>query len=211
VARYLAGDFATALTELQAYRRMTGRTDQNHLIADCLRGLDREIERVSEPVEAMLEDAKTPVDRQDEGVIVWAGALADDGQLPAARALVRRRLQHRPASTTEAVLASRLRLLVFAADLAHRDGDDAAARRYRAQIAAAAPELQEEVGAPDDDRPGTPDDAPADDDTPGSSDAAASPDATTGEHAEPGSLRSERDGHVEPEGSVEQLHFDELD
>ena len=150
VARYLDEDFASALTELQAYRRMTGRSDHNHLIADCLRGLGREMERIAEPIEAMLEDASTPEDRQDEGVIVWAAALADDGQVPAARAVLRRRLQHRPASRSEAVLASRLRVLILAADLAERDDDPDASRRYRAQIAAADPELRQEV-VPDDD------------------------------------------------------------
>ena len=35
-----------ALTELKAYRRMSGRADQNHIIADCLRALGRPAEAV---------------------------------------------------------------------------------------------------------------------------------------------------------------------
>ena len=38
-----------ALTELKAYKRMTGRADQNHLIADCLRGLGRPAEASRSP------------------------------------------------------------------------------------------------------------------------------------------------------------------
>ena len=145
VARYLDEDFAGALTELQAYRRMTGRTDQNHLIADCLRGLGRDLDRVTEPVEVLLEDSDAPADRQDEGVIVWASALADDGQVEAARALIRRRLQRASGRDDAAMSPGRLRLLVVAADLAARAGDETAARAYRDRIAAADPELHEEA------------------------------------------------------------------
>jgi hypothetical protein len=59
VACYLDGDWAKALTELQAYRRMTGRNDQNHLIADSLRGLGRDPSKVAEPVEELLADDRS--------------------------------------------------------------------------------------------------------------------------------------------------------
>src|SRR5439155_466722 len=39
MALYRAGRFQEALRELQAYRRLTGRLDQNHLIADSHRAL----------------------------------------------------------------------------------------------------------------------------------------------------------------------------
>src|SRR5262249_10903929 len=35
LALYRAGKYREALRELQAYRRITGRQDQNHLMADC--------------------------------------------------------------------------------------------------------------------------------------------------------------------------------
>ena len=35
-----------ALTELKAYRRISGRADQNHVMADCLRALGRPAEAV---------------------------------------------------------------------------------------------------------------------------------------------------------------------
>src|SRR6266487_5173676 len=46
IALYGLDQWQDALRELQAYRRMTGRVDQNHLIADSLRGLGRPAEAV---------------------------------------------------------------------------------------------------------------------------------------------------------------------
>src|SRR5437773_7800450 len=53
VARYRAGQYRDALRELQAYRRMTGRLDQNHLIADSYRGLGMPAKAVPVAVEAV--------------------------------------------------------------------------------------------------------------------------------------------------------------
>ncbi|MGH2635617.1 MAG: hypothetical protein ACRDHU_05665, partial [Actinomycetota bacterium] len=41
LALYRLERFREALTEMQAYRRMSGRADQNHIIADCLRAIGR--------------------------------------------------------------------------------------------------------------------------------------------------------------------------
>src|SRR6187455_3255296 len=41
LALYQLGRFREALTEMQAYRRMSGRADQNHIIADSLRAVGR--------------------------------------------------------------------------------------------------------------------------------------------------------------------------
>jgi hypothetical protein len=131
VACYLDGDWAKALTELQAYRRMTGRNDQNHLIADSLRGLGRDPAKVAEPVEELLADTKVRDDLRAEAVIVWAGALADAGDLAAARAVLRREL----ARVTDAGADHVLRLVTVAAELAERDGDAAAATALRAGLA----------------------------------------------------------------------------
>ncbi len=62
LALYRAGRFADALGELQAYRRITGRIDHNHLIADCYRAA---------------------------GAIVGASALADMGRTEAALSMLR--------------------------------------------------------------------------------------------------------------------------
>jgi hypothetical protein len=79
---YACGDFDTALTELRAYRRLSG--DQSHLplMADCERGLGRP--------ERALELAATPEakhlapDVARELRLVVAGARCDLGQHDAA-------------------------------------------------------------------------------------------------------------------------------
>jgi len=53
--RRLLSGMLGSITELKAYRRMTGRVDQNHLIADALRGLDRPADAV--PLVRQLSDA----------------------------------------------------------------------------------------------------------------------------------------------------------
>jgi hypothetical protein len=141
VARYLAEDWAGALTELQAYRRMSGRVDQNHLVADCLRALGREPDRIIEPLEERLADDDVAEDRRAEAVIVWAATLADGGDVAGGRAVLRRHLGRAGAEDA----AHDLRVRVLAAELAERAGDDEEARRLRAEISAAGPELLEEA------------------------------------------------------------------
>jgi tetratricopeptide (TPR) repeat protein len=79
---YACGDFEAALTDLRAYRRLSG--DQSHLplMADCERGLGRP--------ERALELAATPEAKELSGEvarelrIVVAGARSDRGQHDAA-------------------------------------------------------------------------------------------------------------------------------
>jgi predicted Zn-dependent protease len=130
VALYLDGAFDPALKELQAYRRMSGRNDQNHLIADCLRALDRPVDRIVEAAQALIDDEDAPVDRRVEAVIVWASALADHGDLEAARALMRQFRRRVDPPDPE----GRVRLAYVEADLAARHGDREAARRGFAEV-----------------------------------------------------------------------------
>jgi len=125
VASYLAEDYQTALGELSTYRRLTGRVDQNHLIADSLRALGRELDRIVEVASELVEQDQAPLDRRFEAAIVWAGAVADAGDLGAGRSVLRRMLTRHPDSGAE----HDLRLRSFAAELAERDEDpeDAAA------------------------------------------------------------------------------------
>jgi tetratricopeptide (TPR) repeat protein len=88
IALYRLERFGAALSELQSYRRMSGRADQNHLIADCLRALGR-AERVVPLVEEALR-AKIPNETKAEAVIVAASALADRGRYEEALAFLRR-------------------------------------------------------------------------------------------------------------------------
>lgn len=139
IARYLDEDWAGALTELQAYRRMTGRVDQNHVIADCLRALGRGLDRVAGVVEELLAEDRAPEDRRAEGVVVWASALADAGDVGAGRALLRRFLD-RPDTSEQ---PHDVRMRAVAARLAELDGDLEDARRQRARVADSEPELFE--------------------------------------------------------------------
>jgi tetratricopeptide (TPR) repeat protein len=78
-----------ALTELKAYKRFSGRPDQNHLIADCLRGLGRPQEAVPLAEEA-LRAGGVPNEAKAEAVIVAASALADQGRFAEALAFLGR-------------------------------------------------------------------------------------------------------------------------
>lgn len=118
VARYLAEDFAGAAKELQAYRRISGNVDQNHVLADCQRALGRDLSGLPELIGAM--EGTAPGDRVTEGIIVWASALADRGELAAGRALVERRAQELTGAELE---EHHLRLWYVCGDLAERAGD----------------------------------------------------------------------------------------
>lgn len=75
IAYYLAGRYKDAHRELVTYRRLSGRDDQNHLLADCARA-EGQHDKMRAYVEAMLEsDVDTA--RKAEGVMVLAGDRMD--------------------------------------------------------------------------------------------------------------------------------------
>ncbi|HEX9122008.1 MAG TPA: tetratricopeptide repeat protein [Actinomycetota bacterium] len=78
-----------ALSEMQAYRRMSGRADQNHIIADCQRGLGHP-ERAVPLAEEALGARGVSLTAKAEAVIVAASALADMGRYEQALGLLRR-------------------------------------------------------------------------------------------------------------------------
>lgn len=88
MALYGQGRWQEALQELKAYKRMTGRVDQNHLIADCLRGSGRPDQVV--PLAEEVLRAKVSNDVKAEAVIVAAAALADQGRFAEGLAFLRR-------------------------------------------------------------------------------------------------------------------------
>jgi tetratricopeptide (TPR) repeat protein len=88
IALYRAERFREALRELLAYRRMTGRLDQNHLIADCYRALGAP-EKAVDPAREALKAARLPDDVRAEAAIVGASALADLGRYTEALSMVR--------------------------------------------------------------------------------------------------------------------------
>ena len=137
VALYQMGRFADAASELQAYRRFSGRQDQNHVLADCLRALGRDLDRITETAGALVADDTAPVERRAEAAIVWAAAVADSGDLGAARAVLRRFLDGYDLGEQE----HDLRLLYLEGDLADRAGDTDEARRAFERIRAVDPDL----------------------------------------------------------------------
>lgn len=86
IAAYACGDWAQALAELRAARRMGSKSPLLPLIADCERGVGRP--------ERAIELARTPEaerltgDEADELKIVIAGARSDLGQLDQALAIL---------------------------------------------------------------------------------------------------------------------------
>ncbi len=89
LASYELERFREALTEMQAYRRISGRADQNHIIADCLRAIGRP-DRAVPLAEEALASRQVPVAAKTEAVIVAASALADQGKFDQALGLLRR-------------------------------------------------------------------------------------------------------------------------
>ena len=114
-----------ALTEMKAYRRMTERADQNHIIADCLRALGRPAEAVPLAEEELR--AKVSNEAKAEAVIVAASALADQGRFAEALAFLGR------ARTREDVAEPyTLRLWYVRGDILARAGrEDEAATEFR--------------------------------------------------------------------------------
>lgn len=87
LALYRAERYREALRELQAYRRLSGRDDQNHVIADCHRALGS-----PEKAIPLVRDAlRAPISREAkaEAVVVGGAALADVGRFDEALALLR--------------------------------------------------------------------------------------------------------------------------
>jgi tetratricopeptide (TPR) repeat protein len=126
LALYGTGRWNEALAELKAYKRMTGRVDQNHLIADCLRAVGKPAEAVP-LADEVLREKKVGNDVKAESVIVAASALADQGRFAEALAFLGR------ARTREDVAEPyTLRLWYVKADILERAGrPEEAATEFR--------------------------------------------------------------------------------
>lgn len=132
IALYLDERFKEAARELGAYRRMSGRQDQNHLLADCARA-GGQLDRAEELVAEMIAD-EAPADRVAEGLLVIAGARADRGEHDAALAAL-----HRMDLEPRNVEPYHLRLWHLAADIAARQGDTDAEAGYLQAITTVEP------------------------------------------------------------------------
>ena len=135
VAAYEAGEYEEAAAELAAYRRLTGRHDQNHLIADCHRAAGRP-ERVRDEIDRMLTAGGVSNERRIEGLLVLAGTRADAGD-PLGALGVLRRADLRPTR----VEAWHPRVWYLAAELALQLDDRDTAREYFEAAAAVDPDF----------------------------------------------------------------------
>jgi hypothetical protein len=120
LAAYRAGEYAKALTELRAARRMSGSDLQLPVMADCERGLGRPGRALD--IAGSPEAGKLPLAQRVEMRIVAAGARADQGQFDAAVVT----LQCPELQRADAEWAPRLRYAYAEALLAVGRGDEAA-------------------------------------------------------------------------------------
>ena len=88
LAYYTAERWRECLREMQAYRRMTGRQDENHIIADAYRALGNPEKAV--PLAEQALRAPIPPEAKAEAVVVGASALGDMGRFDEALAMLRR-------------------------------------------------------------------------------------------------------------------------
>jgi len=131
---YRLGKWKLAISELEAFRDLSGSTEQHPVLADCYRALGRhakvdelwdELRRVS-PSAALVA----------EGRIVYAGSLADRGELSDAITALE---ASRPPSRHPQ--PHHLRVSYALADLYERAGDIPKARHLFGIVAAANPDL----------------------------------------------------------------------
>lgn len=118
---YRLGRWSEAVRELEAFRQLTGSTEQHPVLADAYRALKRR--REVEELWDELRDSSPAADLITEGRIVMAGALADQGNLRDAIALLER--SQRSVKRAE---VHHLRQGYALADLYERAGDVARAR-----------------------------------------------------------------------------------
>ena len=98
--QYRIGNYAAAAKELEAYAELTDSVDQHPVLMDCYRAQRRwrKVEELWEELAAVSPSAELVT----EGRIVYAGALADQGRLPEALALLAQagRTRSRPRRST---------------------------------------------------------------------------------------------------------------
>lgn len=130
LAYYRTGRWSEAVKELAAFRRISGSTEQNPVIADAYRAMDKPdkaLDIVSEMDRKALDEAV-----YYEGAIVGAGALADMKRLDDAIALLER-LELRPKVAQE----HHLRTWYALADLLEKKGRFTQAREWFEAVASA--------------------------------------------------------------------------
>lgn len=131
---YRLGRWKQAIAELEAFRDLTGSTEQHPVIADCYRALGRHA-KVAELWEE-LRAASPSAALVAEGRIVYAGSLADQGELADAISVLE--AGKAPAKKPR---EHHLRVTYALADLHERAGDLPRARELFGVVAATDPDL----------------------------------------------------------------------
>ncbi len=134
LAYYHAGRYQEAVTELGAFRRIAGTTEQNPVIADCYRALGKP-EKALELCDEIDPRTVDPAVYY-EGTLVAASVLADLKRLDDAIARLEA-LDLAPGSAEE----HHLRAWYVLADLLERKGRFTQAREWFEAVAAADPDL----------------------------------------------------------------------
>jgi tetratricopeptide (TPR) repeat protein len=132
LTQYRLGRWIKALAQLERFAELTGSVEQHPVMADCCRALKR-WNRAEELWHELGESSPAP-ELIEEGRIVQAGALADQGRLDAAIRFMERapRVKGKPG-------VHHLRRWYMLADLYERAGDTARARRLFGEIVQADP------------------------------------------------------------------------
>jgi tetratricopeptide (TPR) repeat protein len=134
LAYYRTGKWQEAARELSAFRRISGSTEQNPVLADCYRAMGKP-ERALELCDE-IDPSAVSEDVFFEGTIVAAGALADMGRLDEAIA----RLESVPLRPKIAE-PHHLRAWYALADLLERNARFTQAREWFEAVAGADPEI----------------------------------------------------------------------
>lgn len=133
LAYYKSGKFQEAARELAAFRRLSGSTDQNPILADCYRAIDK-------PDKALqyLDEVEptAPPEVYYEASIVAAGALSDMGRIDEAIARLER-LDLKPDVAEE----HHIRAWYVLGDLLQKRGRFTQAREWFEAADAADPDL----------------------------------------------------------------------
>lgn len=131
---YRLGRWRAAIGELDAFVEMTGSTEQHPVLADCHRALGHHtsVAELWEELGAASPDAATVA----EGRIVYAGSLADRGELAAAIAVL-----EAGSLGGKKLKDHQLRMRYALGDLYDRAGEHQAARRQFEAVAATAPDF----------------------------------------------------------------------
>lgn len=133
IALYLASRWEQAASELAAYKRMSGRNDHNHVLADARRATGAPLDVFRPLLVEATEDERLPDDVRVEAWLVWAGALGDDADVNGALAVLRQ--ASRQLDRNRMHDEPRARLDYLTADLLDRAGETDRAHKIFERLA----------------------------------------------------------------------------